>query len=165
MGFGKDGTGAIIRERIVIVTGTLASATAILSTSGGVGAMQEDFRILKSEITVQVENSVGDESVMIGLANGELSIGEIAQCLNVDGPVDRNDRLAVEQAERAVWTICNAGNASRLPNDGLPIEFKPRWTFSDPEAWNFFAFNQSETALGTSMTVTMIVKHFGVWVT
>ncbi len=163
MGFVKDGTGVIIREDRAVTTGTLAVNTAILASAQI--TLGEDFRMLKSEFSFQVSNSVADESVLIGIANGDLTIAEIAECLEVNGPTDRNDRVAVERSERAVWPIVNIGNASRIANDGLPIEIKLRWTFSNPEGWVFFAYNQSDATLGTSMIVTIIAKHFGVWVT
>ncbi len=169
MGFGKDGKGAIIRENVTITVGGLAAVAVIKGTSLSIS---EDFRILKTEYFISQSGNwgaVGDE-VIIGFADDELSVGEIAECLNVDGPVDRNDRLAEERVMRAVWSLIDLkGDSTTVvmqpPNDGKFMEHKPRWTFSNPEGWTWFAYNPLSGALTAGAVFIINAKYFGVWVT
>lgn len=168
MGFGKDGKGAIIRENLQIALSTLADATAIKATSGGLsGDMQEDFRIIKSEIFVYVEGHTQTEGpITIGICDAELSVTEIAECLDLNGPVDRNDHLNAERVMRPVFELCQIGELSlEIPNNNLPIEKTLRWTFPAAEGWDWFAYNDSGAALTTGTIVRIRAKHFGVWVT
>lgn len=168
MGFGKDGKGQILRENCAIALSTLADATAIKATSGGLaGNMQEDFRIIKSEIFVYVEgHTVGEGLITIGLADNELSVAEIAECLDVNGPVDRNDHLNAERVMRPVFEVCQIGETTmEIPNEGLPLEKTFRWTFPAAEGWCWFAYNDSGAALTTGTIVRIRVKHYGVWLT
>ncbi len=174
MGFGKGGTGAIIRQNESVSLGTLANNTALKLTNGV--TLTEDFRILKSEIIALYRGlTTGEgEGLMLGICNGELSVAEIAEALTVDGPGDRNDRVNQEQAERAVWIIATPGfgtgavGASQVnlkgPNGSTIIEWKKRWTFSDPEGWDFFVFNLG-TALTTGGNCNLLATNYGVWVT
>lgn len=167
MGFGKDGKGVIIRENTSITLGTLANGAAIKAT-GGQLAITEDFRIIKTEYLISFEGKTADENIItIGLADNELSVTEIAECLAVDGPLDRNDHLKNEQVMRPVWELAQlgAGTNGVIPDTGLPGERNLRWTFSDTDGWTWFAYNESGAALTTGTVVRIRAKHFGVWVT
>ncbi len=163
MGFGKDGTGAILREHNAITTGTLASVTAV--KQAGAIAIEDDFRIIKVEYiaTQGINNDFGTgETVVLGIANDELSVAEIAECLVTDGPVDRNDRVQMERAERAVWLIDVIGDDPFTVARGEKVL---RWTFSNPEGWTWFAWNPMADALAASSVINLDMKYFGVWVT
>ncbi len=117
MGFGKDGKGVIIYEDLQITVGNLASQAAV-AAAGGI-TLGEDFRMLKSEIHILMGDpgwgAIGD-TVIIGIADGELSVGEIAQAINANGPTDRNDNLLTEQANRPVWPIVTlVGDSTTIP--------------------------------------------------
>ncbi len=118
MGFGKDGKGVIIHEDVQITVGALSSQATIFAV-GGI-TIGEDFRILKTEISV-LQSSAGvgavGDAVLIGVADGELSVGEIAQAINASGPTDRNDNLGNEQSMRPVWTfVAMQGDSLTIPN-------------------------------------------------
>lgn len=171
MGFGKDGKGTIILETNIITAGTLADGTALLA-DGGI-TLAEDFRILKSEVFVGINEdiAVGDGPIYFGVANGELSIAEIAEVMVQTGPSNRNDAARSEQALRKVEILAVFGPANSNSSGAGdqkwkgPIVTKPRWTYSDPEGWNYFIFNQSGGALVTGNIFRYRAKHYGVWVT
>ncbi len=171
MGFGKGGTGVIIRQVESVALATLANNTA-LKLTGGI-TLTEDFRMLKSEITCLVRGltSTEGEGLLLGICNGELTAAEIAEAIVVDGPGDRNDRVAQERAERAVWIVASLdmlGGSTQANFKGQQgstlIEWKKRWTFSDPEGWDFFIFNMG-LALTTGANVNLRATNYGVWVT
>lgn len=171
MGFGKDGTGAIIRENTLLTMGALAAGLALRFPAITLG---EDFRMLKSEISCFIEALTAGEGqgLIFGIANGELSVTEIADCLKANGPTDLNDRANQELAERNVKVLSasnplfdSAGtHRPFIGNEGGPlIVSKHRWTYSNPEGWNFFIFNDGLT-LTTGATARLLATHFGLWV-
>ncbi len=167
MGFGKDGKGAIIKEFSSLALGTLASNTGLLM---GALALQEDYRILKTRILSSLFNHTsGETALSLWHVNGELSLAEIEEAIESSGPVDRNDRIGVERSERYVRMVGayvpNAqGTTAHLQGKGM-IEFNPRWTFSDPEGWDWVVFNHDINGLTTGTVVILEATHFGVWLT
>ncbi len=175
MGFGKNDTGAIVRENGTMTVGTLANhAAAVLAGPG----ITEDFRILKSEICFHMgglTDQEGGGGLQFGIANGELSVTEIQDCLNVIGPLDRNDRSIVERAERHVKVLSygrrdvdsTSGEVIHFDGEGGSpiITSKFRWTYSDPEGWQWFVFNNIGATVTTGAVGQLQATHYGVWVT
>ncbi len=171
MGFGKDGKGVIIREKPVITVGGLASI-AVIKQAGGITLQSSDFRIIKTEYMIVQRGAFGAEgdSVLIGLADNELSVTEIAEAINVDGPVDKNDHVKMEQASRPVWLLAHIKEPHQSTTsyanirDLAPSEKVFRWTFTATEAWTWFAYNPLGGALTTGAVFVIFAKHYGVWV-
>ncbi len=165
MGFGKNRTGAILRSKETIALLTLAEDTAIKFGSGI--TIAEDFRMLKAEVFAFVEGlTAGDgEGLMIGIANGDLTVTEIAEAIIVDGPVNRNDRVKTERAERFVKVFGLLNDLQHFfsgENGGRQMNVKPRWTFSNPEGWDFFIYNAG-SALTTGATAKLVGTYYGLW--
>lgn len=172
--------GKIITEVQVIALGTLADQTALKFSAL---VLKEDFRILKSEIVagiVELDDEEIIQGMLFGICNGELTVAEIAAAVVAGGPLNRNDRGKSEDASRWAKVLSAAQfngvghpNTTRttwdaqFPNEhGGPIIIsKDRWTYSDPEGWNFFVFNNTGSAMITGATARLTAKHFGVWVT
>ncbi len=170
MGFGKDGKGVIIREDDVESLGALAQFSVV--KMDGI-TLREDFRMLKSEIFAHVDVLTAGEGqgLLLGIANDDLSAAEIAACIVTDGPTDNSDRIKVETANRNVKLLSSAilqdvAGTSRhfFGENGSPmITSKHRWTYSNPEGWAFFIFNDGLT-LTTGSAVRLVATHFGMWV-
>ncbi len=173
MGFGKDGKGAIIRERVLFTVGALGASTGILSTGGSrvSDSLGDDFRVLKSEIVWSKQDQTSDQSTLVlYMVDGELSLVECEECIENGGPLDRNDRDQQERAERWVKPVgMLLGSTDITSTNGpviqRPVEIKPGWTFSNSEAWDWMVYNNSATALTTGTVIVMLVTHYGVWVT
>ena len=170
MGFGKDGKGAIIREVGAITLGALGPGTTIKASSQI--SPEEDFRILKTEVFTHVEGGTADDVCLFGIANDELDVGQIAEAINADGPVDRNDREKTEQAERAVFVLAiselESGSGHLVGMDGQEgvIVHKKPWTYSNDEGWTFWAHNlNGASAMTTGTVIRFYAVHYGVWVT
>jgi len=172
MGFGKQRTGVIIREKQSLALSTLANVTVLATTAL---ALEDDFRILKSEILAHIGGLTAAEGngLIFGMCNGELSVTEIKAALETNGPLDRNDRGNQETAERKVDILSQpAGDEGPIgvdivykgENGGPLIISKKRWTYSNPEGWKFFVYN-NEAALQTGATLVVMATHYGVWVT
>ncbi len=173
MGFGKQGTGIILRENVAnAALGALASVDLVGITAAIV--LQEDFRILKSEIICIISGlTAGEgEGLVFGMANGELSAAEIEECLEAIGPLDRNDRVAHERAMRKVDTLGVLKQPSASSTEGSfenaqggrIMTSTKRWTYSDPEGYTYWIYNLGP-ALTTGATAQLLATHYGVWVT
>ncbi len=172
MGFGKDGKGQILRETVTITVGALA-ARGVVKHTGGVALDTTSFRILKSEyfIVTATPFQADLDQLIFGFANGALSTAQIAAAIEADGPDDRNDPDK-EETMRAVWLLAHvlegelaapAGIPQPL-NNGLPLIFKPRWTFTPTEGWDWIAYNPLDGAITTGAVFNIVATHFGVWV-
>jgi len=175
IGFGKDGKGVIITDTDVITLLTLANDTAL--KQDGPLAITEDFRMIKMELGAYLTGTpaADDFPIHLYLVDDELSVGEITEAIVTSGPLDRNDRLAMEQASRPVFYLGSffpdaiVGVANILVPVLGPkgqkgvIEKTVRWTFSNPEGWAIAAFNQSGGALQSGAIVRLVMKYFGVW--
>ncbi len=181
MGFGKDGKGVIIHEQRTQAVGTLASDTALLI--GTKLNMTDHFRMLRSEVNAVISavtaTPAQQTGMLLGLASGDLTITEINECLEVNGPVARSDVVGGNRSERPVWLIGAFERediadtiANLVPLAGFADEkggvrgavVMPRWTFGDAGVgWNFFLWNNGP-APTTGANVRLMAKSFGVWV-
>ncbi len=170
MGFGKNNTGAILRSEEIIALATLANSTVI--EFGSDIAIEEDFRILKMEVLGMITGITPGEArgLKLGLANGELTVAEIAEAFLADGPVDRNDRGKQERAERfvKVYGMSEGNQADTVAyfhgDQGGPLlTCKPRWTFSNPEGWTNFIFNDTGSTLTTGAVARIVCTYYGLW--
>ncbi len=168
MGFGKDGKGVIIHlDAGPTGLSTLASKAAVQVAALPV---TEDFRALKIEAHWTGGAFTGDDDkVLLGIADGELSAAEIAECINADGPLDRNDNLTRERAERPVWLLegilPSIDGGTTIVTGYAYTEWTKRWTFSNPEGLQFFVYNPDTDALTTGAGVSVTATIYGVWVT
>ncbi len=152
--------------------GALAQAAGIII--GTKVATLERFRMLKSEISAQItalQATTEGSGLALYLADGDLSLVEIEEQIENDGPLGPNDRVAANVAERPVFLVGQAGNAGgnetviRDKVSNAPVCMtKPRWTFARTKSWNWVIYNKG-TVLTTGSTVFLTVKNFGVWVT
>lgn len=169
MGFGKDNKGVIIRETDSVALTTIAEGSVKLLAGLTLG---EDFRMIKTVVTAVVTGLTAGEGVglQLGIANGELSEAEVAEAINADGPVNRDDRLSTERAERFATIVAmtreadvNGTELTMLGPEGGPIVEKTiRWTFSNPNGWQWFVHNIG-IVLTTGSTIRLQATHYGVW--
>ncbi len=170
MGFGKDGKGVIFTQKDLITLGTLNASTAIKQMTPP--QILDDFRIIKMELAALLTgHTAGEGPIYMYLVNDELTVAEIVEAIDAEGPLNRNDRVPMERASRAVFLVGMFGAAGVTEelhgHDGQEgiITKTIRWTFSNPEGWSLVAFNDSGATLTTGSIIRLVVKYFGVWVT
>lgn len=167
MGFGKDGKGVILTlTSNNNALGTLGSQTALKLDNGLIDNLEDDFRLISTEFQIHVTGGNSEDSVILGIADNELTVAEIAEALDAQ-PVDRNDNLTNERAMRPVFPIGIISDLSGVADGHFQAMQKKtvRWTFGDSEGWTWFVYNAESAALGTGAIVTLFAKHYGVWVT
>jgi len=165
MGFGKDGKGFILYDRIQVAPGTLAALDAVTGASRYSSVISEDFRIIKADYWIAYEPKATADKVLVGMCDGELTAAEVEEALE-SVPSDLNDNLNAERTMRPVWPLEMLGDMAASSGELiLKGEWKPRWTFHDPEAWDMFVYNpDNAVALTDASIVTMFMKIYGVWV-
>ncbi len=174
MGFGKDGKGVIIIQKQEQALLTLAINTGLII--GTALATLERFRMLKADLFCVLTNVAAGElgGIELYLADGDLTLAEIEEAIEANGPVGPNDTVAEAIAMRAVYRVGamdRAGGTQSLEalhmvNEagGPLLSVKPRWTFARTKAWNWIAYNNGP-APTTGTLIKVQVKAFGVWVT
>lgn len=172
MGFGKDNKGAIVYESRGQALAALGANAAILI--GTKLATTDDFRMLKAEVVASISGlTAGEgEGLAFGLADGDLSVTEVEEALDLNGPLARDDIVITEQAQRPVFLLgsynpsssgSTAGEFADKMSGAPFIIGKPRWTFhNNGKGWNWFVYNTGQ-ALTTGSTVKIHAKNFGVW--
>ncbi len=174
MGFGKNKTGAIVRESTTQALGALAARAAIFMAGP---TLTEDFRMLKSEITCFVDSLTAGQGdfLQLYLVQSGVSLAQAEAAIETTGPLQRGNRDGEEIAERFV-----RGYGITLPHqhdgeteamfvdaiNGTPtIVAKPRWTMPNrvgTASWNYMIFNAGAT-LTTGSTARLRATHYGVW--
>ncbi len=160
-----------MRQRDSVTLLTLGAVTAIRQDNPL--TWLEDFRLLKSEYFLSLEGATfvsGDGPLIFGIADGKLTVAEIAAALTVDGPLGRQDTINRELAERPVWPLAQIDFAAQPGDNSDPshmplVVTKPRWTFSNPDGFVYFVYNMGSGALTTGGILFVQATHFGVWVT
>ncbi len=160
-------TGVMIRQQLTIALGTLAGGSGLLA---GPVAVTEDFRVLKLEVDAIIEGiTTGEELPFhLFLVDGGLTLAQCEEAIEQTGPLDRNDRPALERASRPVWmlgTFTQHGNLlNAFLNSTGHAEWKKRWTFSNPDGWDYMIYNPEATAPTTGANLKLLATAFGVWV-
>ncbi len=140
--------------------------------------MDEDFRILKTELTATLTEitSLEGAGLILYMTEGELSAASVEANIELNGPVSGGDRAAIEVASRWVRRVATSPNQTvnlterMMVNEygGSLLSFKPRWTFHRRRTgaeggWNWGVYNDGVT-LTTGATCRILATHYGVWV-
>ncbi len=171
MGFGKDGKGAILYDRVADgAVGALAARDVVLLNGSYSSALLEDFRIIKMDYWLSVTPSQAvtliNGPMLIGLADSRYSAAEIEEC--IESTVLNRGNTDEELAMRAVWPLeminvpdADAGDISDLVRKG---SVNIRWTFTNPNGWKWWVYNASAGAFASGNLLQVQSKIFGVWV-
>ncbi len=160
----------ILQESAGISLGTLADRTAVKGTAFG---LTEDVVKVKSEYFVHLDDlPVDDGPCFFGICDENLTVAEIKECLDQDGPKGPELREETEQASRPVFLICQlgygetgvAGALTIVPNNGMPIVRTHKWVYRSATGWNHFAFNDTGEALATGGVIRFQAKHYVRWI-
>jgi len=169
-------TGVIIRESRTQLLGALAAGGMILIDTKL--ATTDKFRMLKSKVTSITTGLTSGEGrgLELYLANGDLTINEVDECIDRNGPLSASDRIGKEVSQRFVDLVGKAdpsgGAGTEVvmvgagPNGSFgPVMMPtPRWTFGDDgDGWNWVIRNTG-TSLTTGALTHLKATNYGVWV-
>ncbi len=151
---------------------TTLGAQAITKLSQAT-VITQHARILRSELIVSVggwTDELTDAPLIVGMCPNQFDATDLKEAIETGNPTGEADDGDSEHATRRYWIICqiapiSSAGASLVPNNGLPIVLKPRWTFMENTGWAYFVYNPGGSAYGASTkAITIVGKHFGVWV-
>ncbi len=176
MGFGKDGKGAIVKEQTTISLGALAAQDVTIANSAV--QLDEDFRILKSEITgvIRAMTSLEGQGLILYMTEGDLDATQIEGNIEQNGPLRQGAQIEEEIASRWVRrvgitmgpTVNETERVFKNKYAGGLLEINPRWTFrrgrtATEGGWNWAVYNDGAT-LTSGGVVQLLATHYGVWV-
>ncbi len=161
---------AVLRGAETIAFGGLAHQAAIILGSGITITQNMFLTALEAICVVTGLTGSEGEGLCIGIANADLSVTEIAECLLADGPVDLNDKVKAERASRMVKLfgvgVDSAGtDITMIGEGGSPVmKTNPKWLYTAASnGWNMFIWNQG-VALTTGATARAQITYFGSWI-
>ncbi len=171
MGFGKDGKGAILYDRVVSGGITALTNQDLVALNGSYsGALLEDFRIIRMDYWMAIRGAQAivlfDGPAWVGIADSRYTAAEIEECL--ESLVINRGNTEEEEAMRAVWPLemimipdPDTGDTSGLVRKGSK---NINWTFTNPNGWKYWVYNASGVNFITGSTLELQAKIFGVWV-
>ncbi len=170
-GFGKDDKGVIVYEsRSQALSGLSGNAGILVGTKL---ATSEDFKMLRNETTAMLTGlTVGQGGgLLFGIADGDLTLVEIEEALDRNGPLTRVDSDGMNVANRAVFITGvyeprsldeDEGLFRDKITDALILSSKLRWRFHKTASWNYFVYNAG-TTITTGASVKIHSKSWGLW--
>ncbi len=172
MGFGKDQKGTIVYETRSQSLGTLGAGTSIIV--GTKLAITDGYRMLKSQVKAVIDGLTATESKGFSfyLAHGDLSITEIDEAIELNGPLGRQAVVETERSMRPVFLVGAAGQQHPSALEAVILDLmtgapvcttKPRWTWDKDTGWNWVVRNTSGSNLTTGATCRLEAKSWGIW--
>ncbi len=176
MGFGKDGKGAIVKEKTIITLGALAAADLVLANSGV--QLDMDFRILRTDLSAILTGmtSLEGQGLILYMTEGDLTEAQVEENIEQNGPLSLGDQDREEIASRWVRrvaasvgpTVNETERVLRNKYNGPLISIEPRWTFrrrrtATDGGWNWAVYNDG-ISITTGGSCRIIATHYGVWV-
>ncbi len=147
---------------------SLAAQTAVVIESGHATGLLESFLMKRVKATINVKAAVADEMIIIGLARGDATVGQIKAALeDVQLERDRKTQAAKRDVlhETLVTMNCQANsvgpNAIELDislggGKGIPFE--------KGDGWAWFIYNVDDAALSAgSQVVRLNATYYGIW--
>lgn len=146
----------------------LAAQTAVLATTSGMDSeMDAGFLVKQAQFNVSVTNLTGDESVIVGLAQGDMSESEIATGLQqvLTDPFDIGEAgLAIKKMGIFWETVWILGPNDQVCNERFSIGGGRGIPIAEGKGVNFFIYNPSSVGLSAnSQTCQGLATIKGVW--
>ncbi len=153
----------IVWDNLNEAMGALAADTVLRATSRIDAGRLQGFRLLRTEYHVAARNMTSEDGpIHFGLAV-DLSVAEILECLNAD-PQRSNDVNLSEQAKRPVFPMGilfkdGDGNGQSVVSGVSKIG----WSVPEGVSLFWYFHNMDLNTITTGTIVSIIAKHFGVW--
>ncbi len=151
-------------RRVRLASGISVGAVAALDVveASITTATSNPLRIMSVNISYKLTDlaDVIDDGMEFGLAHGDYSAAEIEECLEAQAGINKNDKVANEQANRLVRSIgvmqgSGVADGSLQFNNGLPVKTKLNWYIGIGQTLSLWVRNGSDTiwTSGTNIVV------------
>ncbi len=156
-----------------VALGTLAANTAIV-LNNAFNNPSNSFLMKRVRYFLQFigRTLTDDGPILVGIANGNASLAEIAAAMlegNTVGPADITETLTQDESwvvyQNTVVPFVTRGDGSEAQTDGKWIAFggKNGIPAIENSGWQLFAFNAGQGALSTGSNVSGNTQIQGVW--
>lgn len=157
-----------------VALGTLAGKTAIILDSS-LSSIDTSFLMKRVRYLLQLVGRTADDDgpILVGIANGNATIGEIATAMqeaNIAGPEDVTQSLTQDNAwvvyQNTVIALANLGSVTEAqPRDSSWIGFggKNGIPALENSGFSLFAFNAGSGGLTTGSSINGMAQVQGVW--
>ncbi len=146
--------------------GTLASKTLVGDTWDE--SPEEETRISSIVCTWSLSNlTSGQGPIVFGVAHSDYSDAEIEAVIENLASWDQGSKVEQEIAKRLVRKIGvfagQSGTANVTFNDGKPMKTKLNWRVNTGDTLKMWAYNESDSALATTVPVMHCQGHANLW--
>ncbi len=147
--------------------GTLASNTLISDTWDE--TVNEKSLVSSIVATWSLDQlSLAQGPISFGVAHSDYTDAEIEEVIENAGSWDRGDKISRERARRQVRVIGvfeGLGNTVQDVNfnDGKPMKTKLNWVLQTGDTLKMWAYNDSATALATTVPTMKAKGHANLW--
>lgn len=169
----------ILWEKAVQAIGALAGNTAV-AISGNL-ILNQSFKPTLIKSTMHLlgwATDLADGPLYVGLTENHISVAEIKEVLEMNGPQSLTDNVDEERANRfilPVGLIFPTPNGSPAPVVGFDgqvgcLDIIPKWSWHKPPdesgGLRFFVYNMNGSAMNSeSKNFVMLNKYYGTWLT
>ncbi len=143
---------------------TLATATALSIESGHGTGLLQSFLMKKVSANVGFKGGVAGEMVIIGMARGDVSVGEIKAAME---PIQLERNKKTQAANKDVLhetlRIVNLDPTQAPMHYEVSIGGGKGIPFEDGDGWLWFAYNVTSATLTTGALFSLDATYYGVW--
>ncbi len=149
--------------------GTLGAGVVISAVGGGL-VQERTFvsSIVATHSLSEFTQAVGDGPISVGVAHSDYTDAEIEAYLETGGTWDEGNKITQEIAKRKIRRIgtfqqvdISLGNS--VLNDGRLMKTKLNWIINQGQGLRYWAYNDGESALGTTDPDYNIQGHANLW--
>lgn len=156
-----------VRLVFLPVQTTLALSTLGDNTvlKGSLLTLNEDFFFLGAKLLwTKRDGTTGQGPIKVGLANDDLSVGEIAEAISAS-PTSPDDIIAIERSRRPVRTVGAFPQIAtdEVLNNGVEVKTTLRITIGDTVGLALWAMNRSGAPLATGTVIGIEGIVYGKW--
>ena len=170
----SNSTGVVLNELASGTFTNLAGDTAFKIPNGIGATLDKRFKMLKMDVFPSLrgfETDLDDGPLELFLTSNSLSTTELQALLAVDGPIGPYDDVAMRLTQgivNRIIPICQFGPDAQghsIPNNGMPIEVKPNWSFEKGTGWSFILYNDNGSTMNIEgKNIKVRSRIYGVWV-
>ncbi len=151
-------------DRVIdLVAQTLGALATLTGLVGSGPAITQNFAAIMWQGGVGLTGwTTGEGPLLYGIMDADLSLAELEEYLELNGPIRANQVPQSEKAKRPVQVIGIVGG----PGDPVwhPKVQTRLPAFREDVGWAFWVYNMGPAALSTGSTFTWLGTMFGRWI-
>ncbi len=147
-----------------VALGTILTATALSVESGHGTGLLHSFLMKKVMANVGIRAGTIGELIIVGLARGDASVGEIKAAMEA---VQLERDIVTQASNRVVLyetlRILNLDPSQQPMHYEVSLGGGKGIPFEDGDGWQWFVYNVGSATLTTGALISMDATYYGVW--